>query len=71
MVGITCGPLLPGGSNTELVPDELDYLEVYTYTCLPGYVTNKTACVVCLPDGNLSMVDPPDCESEYLLLILL
>ena len=66
--GITCDAP-PAGDNTEPIPAELamsglDYLETYTYSCLAGFGTTDDLCVVCMPDGTLSMDTAPNCTCE-------
>ena len=43
----------------------LSYLETYTYTCLPGYSTTDCLSAICLPDGTLSLPQPPECTGKY------
>ena len=38
----------------------MDYLQSYTYECNTGFNTSDPVCVVCQPNGVLS-IDPPTC----------
>lgn len=56
----------PNGYNTVPVPGDLTlyYLDVYTYACEEGYMTEDELCTVCLPDGSLSIPYPPNCTGK-------
>ena len=59
---IVCGGL-PDGTNTNPVNSSLImiYLDIYVYTCLPGYTTTDDVVTMCAPDGNFTMPYPPNC----------
>ena len=37
------------------------YLDIYVYTCLPGYTTTDDVVTMCAPDGNFTMPYKPNC----------
>ena len=39
----------------------MTYLDIYVYTCLPGYTTTDEVITLCAPDGNFTMPFPPNC----------
>ena len=39
----------------------MTYLDIYVYTCLPGYTTTDEVITLCAPDGNFTMPYPPNC----------
>ena len=68
IAGILCkGP--PEGANIVEIPsniaDGLSYLQLYQYSCLPGYETNETMSVFCQPDGTLSLSKGPNCTGKW------
>ncbi|XP_067947632.1 sushi, von Willebrand factor type A, EGF and pentraxin domain-containing protein 1-like [Watersipora subatra] len=56
------------GTNTKPVPACLEtgmiYLDIYQYECMEGYSTDDELCLVCLPDGSLSLDFPPVCSAD-------
>ena len=66
IAAVVCGTP-PDGNNTVMMPFGLvlAYLDTYTYTCLEGYSTDDELCTVCLPDGTLSLAEPPICECTF------
>ena len=62
---IVCGGL-PNGTNTDPVNSSLimTYLDIYVYTCLPGFTTTDEVITLCAPDGNFTMPYPPNCTSK-------
>ena len=58
----------PEGVNVKEIPsniaDGLSYLQLYQFSCLPGYETNDTMSVFCQPDGMLSLSTGPNCTGE-------
>ena len=39
----------------------MTYLDIYVYTCLPGYTTTDEVITLCASDGNLTLAYPPNC----------
>ena len=68
---VVCGGL-PNGTNTDLVNSSLimTYLDIYVYTCLPGYTTTDEVITLCAPDGNFTMPYPPNCTGMLLTKLL-
>ena len=56
------------GMGTEPVPSTLilEYLDIYEYKCLYGYMpTAMDMVALCTPTGQLSLPNPPTCVSKY------
>ena len=54
----------------ETLKLSMNYLDTYTYSCAEGYSTSDELCVVCLPDGTLSIDSAPTCYGKTLQLYL-
>ena len=64
ILGVSCG-VPPDGTNTVPVPlDNFVYQQVYTYSCITGYVTKEPATTECLADRSWSLNKGPNCTSK-------
>ena len=67
VIELSCG-IPPNGINTEIPSDSIVYHEVYHYVCEVGHETNNSLSTECLANGTFSLVNPPNCASEFLIL---
>ena len=63
---VSCGNP-PNGIKTESVPEDLtlNYLDVWNYTCLPGYETCDEMSTYCQLNGSFSLKQPPNCTGMF------
>ena len=62
---ISCG-IPPSGTNTRTPSGRIVYQEVYNYVCEEGFETNDFLSTECLANGSFSLVNLPNCASEFI-----
>lgn len=67
VIELLCG-IPPNGTNTEIPSDSIVFQDVYHYVCEEGHETNDSLSTECLANGTFSLVNLPNCSSEFLIL---